>query len=350
MRRSTSSPGRDRVRERRRIRSDGGWTVAPRERAVQDAHPGLSADRRRSFNGTVVVEWLNVSGGLDAAPDWTTAHTELIREGYAWVGVSAQLVGVEGGGAAIPGLPTSASRARTRSATGRSAIPATASRTTCSRRRPGDPSPGGVDPLGGLTLERLIAAGESQSAFRLVTYVNAIHPLTRVYDGFLIHSRGGGGAPLSQTPQPAIAMPRSARIRSDLDVPVLIFETETDLITLGCPGAPARQRRSSASGRWPEPRTPTRYTLVVGCRDLGDSPDAAKVLVTTKPIPGIIECSQPINSGPQHCVLNAAFAALDRWVAAAARRRRRRACRSAGRRPLRPRRRTATSRGGIRTP
>ena len=60
----------------------------------------------------------------------------------------------------------------------------------------------GIDPLGGLQLERLIAAGESQSAFRLVTYVNAIHPLADVYDGFLIHSRGGGGAPLSQAPQP----------------------------------------------------------------------------------------------------------------------------------------------------
>ena len=45
---------------------------------------------RKKFNGTVVVEWLNVSGGVDAAPDWTFAHTELIREGYAWVGVSAQ--------------------------------------------------------------------------------------------------------------------------------------------------------------------------------------------------------------------------------------------------------------------
>ena len=47
------------------------------------------------FNGTVVVEWLNVSGGADAGPDWTLGHTELIREGFVWVGVSAQKVGVE---------------------------------------------------------------------------------------------------------------------------------------------------------------------------------------------------------------------------------------------------------------
>ena len=47
------------------------------------------------FNGTVVVEWLNVSGGADAGPDWILAHNELIREGFAWVGVSAQKVGVD---------------------------------------------------------------------------------------------------------------------------------------------------------------------------------------------------------------------------------------------------------------
>ena len=50
------------------------------------------------FNGSVYVEWLNVSGGLDASPDWTYAHVELIRSGYAWVGVSAQKVGISGGG------------------------------------------------------------------------------------------------------------------------------------------------------------------------------------------------------------------------------------------------------------
>ena len=48
----------------------------------------------KKFNGTVIVEWLNVSGGLDANPDWTLTHNELIRDGFAWVGVSAQAVGV----------------------------------------------------------------------------------------------------------------------------------------------------------------------------------------------------------------------------------------------------------------
>jgi hypothetical protein len=44
-----------------------------------------------------VVEWLNVSRGIDFAPDWINAHREIIRSGFAYVGVSAQKVGLEGG-------------------------------------------------------------------------------------------------------------------------------------------------------------------------------------------------------------------------------------------------------------
>ncbi len=54
-----------------------------------------------SFSGTVVVEWLNVSSGSDAAPDWTYLADEIVRRGHAWVGVSAQHVGVEGGDAVV---------------------------------------------------------------------------------------------------------------------------------------------------------------------------------------------------------------------------------------------------------
>jgi hypothetical protein len=61
------------------------------------------------FNGTVFVEWLNVSGGLDASPDWTHGHLQMAREGAAYVGVSAQLVGVNqlksSTGPPVPGDP-----------------------------------------------------------------------------------------------------------------------------------------------------------------------------------------------------------------------------------------------------
>ena len=48
--------------------------------------------------------------------------------------------------------------------------------------------------LDGLRPRKVVAEGESQSAFRLTTYIDAVQPLTHEYDGFLVHSRGGGSA------------------------------------------------------------------------------------------------------------------------------------------------------------
>jgi hypothetical protein len=54
---------------------------------------------------------------------------------------------------------------------------------------------------------------------------------------------------------------------------------------------------------------------VLGNEDAGDSIDAAQLLVTSAPIPGIIECDSPINSGPQHhYVVMAGVNALTAWV------------------------------------
>ena len=297
--------------------SDGDWTVEPGAAAAYKTRivvyrPIATA----AFNGTVIVEWLNVSAGLDAAPDWTSAHTELLREGYAWVGVSAQLVGVEGGGSIIPGLPDLSLKRLNPERYGSLSHPGDSfSYDMFSQAGQAVRNPGAIDPLGGLIVERIIAVGESQSAFRLTTYVNAIHPVARLFDGFLIHSRGGGSAPLAQAPLEGIATPQVVRVRGDLDVPVLTFQTETDLISLR--SFPDRQDDSPLFRLWEVAGTShaDTYTLTVGGGDRGDDPDVANVLYDVdKPIPGVIECAAPINSGPQHWVLKAAIAALNRWV------------------------------------
>ncbi len=49
----------------------------------------------------------------------------------------------------------------------------------------------------------------------------AVQPLVHVYNGFLVHSRFGSGAPLSQSPQANVADPPVVYFRSDLGVPIL---------------------------------------------------------------------------------------------------------------------------------
>jgi len=296
---------------------DGRWSVTPGDTAPYKTRIVVRRPiDAQKFNGTVVLEWLNVTLGLDAAVDWTFAHTELIRDGFAWVGVSAQYAGVEGGGGIVSGAgqplkTVNPGRYGSLSHPGDSFSYDMFSQAVLAIR-----AQSGPNVLGDLKRERVIATGDSQAAFRLVTYIDAIHPIAQVYDGYLVHSRGVIGAPLSEAPEPAITVPGSAMIRSDLDVPVLALETETDLTSPLVGYFGARQSDSDRFRLWETAGAAhlDAYLLLTGGADLGDSPDIVDLVVTKAPMPGTIACGVPINSGPHHFVLNAAFAALDRWV------------------------------------
>jgi len=230
--------------------------------------------------------------------------------------VSAQFVGVEGTGAPplIPGLDFVLKTADPERYGSLSHPGDSYSYDIYSQVGRALREPNGVDPLGGLSPDYVIAAGESQSAWRMVTYVNAMAPAAAVFDGYLIHSRLGGSTPLSQDPLPAINTPAVVNIRTDLDVPVLVFQTETDLIELKA--APDRQD-DGPNFRWWEVAGTSHadtYTLLVGMSDRGDDPSVADIVVTAAPIPTIIECDSPINSGPHHFVLKAGIRALENWV------------------------------------
>src|SRR5262245_57464912 len=136
----------------------------------------------KRWNGSVVVEWFNVSGGLDASPDWSFVHRHLMREGFAYVGVSVQRVGIEGGGFSSMSFPLKKMNAERYG----------------SLEHPGDAFAFDIFSqvgravrdgrlLGGLAPRRVLAIGESQSAMYLVSYVNHVDADARVFDGFLIH-------------------------------------------------------------------------------------------------------------------------------------------------------------------
>ena len=84
---------------------DGKWTLSEANKAAFKSRLVVRRPKDASkFNGTVVVEWLNVSGGVDSDPGFMYNLDLLVREGYAWVGVTAQIVGVEGGGFSLSSI------------------------------------------------------------------------------------------------------------------------------------------------------------------------------------------------------------------------------------------------------
>jgi Alpha/beta hydrolase domain len=259
-----------------------------------------------AFDGTVFVEWLNVTAGVDGDPDFGLTHPELLGHGSAYVGVSAQRAGIEGGGVLpVPGVEVQALKRWDPERYGDLTHPGDPysydifSQAAQAVRRPGD-----VDVLDGLTASHVIAIGESQSAARMVTYVDAVQPVARIYDGFLIHSRGGGGAPLVDSP--SILGDGVAHIRGDLDVPVLQFETETDLFgVLGFQRA--RQDDNDTVRTWEVAGTAhaDRSILDYNAEMARDVAGGGFDLVA--------ECGS-INEGSQAHVLRSAIASLRAWV------------------------------------
>ena len=76
---------------------DGSWSATPGGTADYRTRVIVRRPARaEDFSGTVLVEWFNVSA-LEAAPDWGYLSGAIGRDGHAYVGVSAQAQGVEGG-------------------------------------------------------------------------------------------------------------------------------------------------------------------------------------------------------------------------------------------------------------
>jgi hypothetical protein len=238
------------------------------------------------FNGMVVVEWLNVSSGFDIDVDWSMSHEEFLREGYAYVGVTIQKVGVQGlqkanaaryGGLSIPDdkisfdiLSQVAKAVREQS--------------------------GAV--LGGLQPQKVFATGHSQSAAYMITYANAFQPQDKAFDGIVIHGSSTTGVAVAS----GESVPSGTIVRSDLDAPVFRLQTEMDVSispgtskTMDTP----RLRYWEVAGASHADQYLLDQIYEISDTEVGFHPPA---------------CLQQHNAMPFHRVENAAWNALKLWT------------------------------------
>ena len=184
----------------------------------------------RRFNGTVVVGWNNVTAGYELLAELPV----IVEEGFAYACASVQAVGVDGIGESPQGLkPWDPERYGSLVHPGDRFSYGIFS--AVARAFGPDRPKGGLDPLGGLAVERTVGLGASQSAARLATYINAVHPLSRAFDGFLVLIHFGSGAALdddsvfdANSARPAPVFRARTRLRDDLGVPIMLVNSETE--------------------------------------------------------------------------------------------------------------------------
>jgi hypothetical protein len=212
------------------LTQDGRWSVEP-------TNPGCYKTRilvrrptnPKAFNGTVIVEWTNVSEGYDLK----FCDVLGVYDGFAYVAVSVQRVGIHGYPIKPQGLIDWDSERY-----GSLSIPDDALSydiyTQAARLVAQRPEAHSVDPLGGLEVRKLIAVGASQSGVRLLAYINGIQPRERVFDALMPIINAGRASDFSPVPAMtnATSNSRSERtiVRSDLDTPVLGLNTQTEAL------------------------------------------------------------------------------------------------------------------------
>jgi hypothetical protein len=160
-----------------------------------------------------------------------------------------------------------------------------------------------------------------------VTYINAIDPHARLFDGFFVHGRPGVGVSIDGVFIPSARGERieetrraisskGERIREDARAPVLVLQSETDVILLG--GGLAKQPDSQSIRVWEMAGAAhaDTYTISAGRHDDGtlSHERMAELLRPTRNLM-IGTTDSPINAGPQqHYVAQAALAHLARWT------------------------------------
>ncbi|MDE2400651.1 MAG: hypothetical protein KGL90_03190 [Burkholderiales bacterium] len=268
---------------------DGQWTATPA--SIGQPYTTRLLVRRPAnparFNGVVVMEWLNTALGNDIDAGWILTRDELIREGYAWVGVTTQVAGIEGLKRSSPTRYAAAQIDNDDLGFDIFSHAGVAVRQHAQELL--GPAP---------AVKALLASGYSESAVFLNTYINAIQPREKLFDGFFLHGRAPIAKPLNSTQWSTF----NPRIRADLSAPVLQIQTEMEVAV-----------------SWPLSKTvdtdKVRYWEVAGASHFGKYlQDELRPLPAAELNPAPASCFKPVNTLPLQQVDNAALNALRVWV------------------------------------
>jgi Alpha/beta hydrolase domain len=288
--------------------STGSWKVAVSQSGVPYTtrlivrYPTNPA----KFNGTVVFEWMNDTTGGDQDPVWSEMGEEIVRQGYAYVGVTAQRAGmndlVAWDPARYSGLGDSNDGQSYSVFTQAAEAVANQSATL----------------LPGLTPTQLIGTGDSQSAFRVDTYVNAFQPITHAFTGFIAVGRAVTAAPLGNG---LIALsPFPAHIRKvNNTTPFIQLNTQGDIVDLDA--AAARQPDNEYLRTWEVPGAAhidaheATYEIETIAREAPTLPVPSCTFGT--PISGSgtpLDGINQVNNMPLFQVEDAALMGMRRWL------------------------------------
>ncbi|MGO9028909.1 MAG: alpha/beta hydrolase domain-containing protein [Acidimicrobiales bacterium] len=186
------------------------------------------------FNGTVVLEWSNTVTGGDQDPVWSELDNELLTNGYAYMLVTPQNAGMS----ELKAWDSVRYGALGDTNDGQSYDIYTEA-AEAARYETGVLFPG-------LTVKNVIGVGDSLSAFRVDTYVNAFQPLFHAFNAFMAAGRSALTAPLTGNGIFGTTFP--VDIRTDNTAPFIQVNSQGDILELDA--AAARQPDNTDLRTW----------------------------------------------------------------------------------------------------
>ncbi|MCU1344806.1 MAG: signal peptide-containing protein [Acidimicrobiia bacterium] len=230
---------------------DGRWVIEPAGSQPYRTRILVTAPKEPAqSNGTLLVEWNNVSAGFDTI---ICDSADVLSENFTHVGVTAQYLGAHGfddapqglvawdperyGGLVVPGDRYSYD------------IFTQAARLAAS-----------VEPIRVLPISRTVAVGVSQSAGRVATYFNAFQLREHVFDAFLLVGYFGAGASIDDDALVDLRTPAGMTrvraigqlLRDDVAAPIMVVNSEAEVL----PCVAVRQRDTDRYRLWEVAGTP----------------------------------------------------------------------------------------------